>query len=488
MFLSTKLSRPRLVPLAAVALVLAVSFGCSDEPSNSLTGPQLQSASPNSGQPDIRAALVAQERHNPQLRAIRGVVGTAVGLNPAGQAVVRVFTATAGVAGIPANLDNVPVSVEVTGIFSARSDPTKRLRPAPLGFSVGHFAITAGTIGARVKDVGGAVYILSNNHVLANSNDAILGDHELQPGPYDGGTDPADLIGTLFAFQEIYFDGPDNTMDAAIALSSTGDLDNSTPLDDGYGMPSAALFDDADADGYFDNIGDLLGRTVQKYGRTTKLTHGTITGINGSVSVCYWVFFGVCLTSANYVDQLIITPGTFSGGGDSGSLIVTDDGNKNPVGLLFAGSSSMTIGNRIDLVLKRFLVTVDGSTSSGGGGGGGGGGGVSTMHVGDLDGISASQGAKKWKAGITIRIHDGSEAPVPNATVTGSWSGGTSGTGSCTTGTTGTCVVTKSNIPNQNGIVTFTVGNVTHATLTYDKTSNHDPDGDSNGTAITVAR
>jgi hypothetical protein len=77
---------------------------------------------------------------------------------------------------------------------------------------------------------------------------------------------------------------------------------------------------------------------------------------------------------------------------------------------------------------------------------------------------------------------------VPNATVTGSWGGGTSGTGSCTTGTTGTCVVTKSNIPNQNGIVTFTVSSVTHATLTYDSGSNHDPDGDSNGTAITVAR
>jgi len=60
------------------------------------------------------------------------------------------------------------------------------------------------------------------------------------------------------------------------------------------------------------------------------------------------------------VDQLIISPGTFSGGGDSGSLIVTDDANLNPVGLLFAGSSSVTIGNRIDLVLQRFGVVIDG--------------------------------------------------------------------------------------------------------------------------------
>src|SRR5207244_12034533 len=44
----------------------------------------------------------------------------------------------------------------------------------------------------------------------------------------------------------------------------------------------------------------------------------------------------------------------------SGSLIVTDDQNKNSVGLLFAGSSTQTIANRIDLVLNNFGVHVDG--------------------------------------------------------------------------------------------------------------------------------
>src|SRR5256885_8668591 len=63
---------------------------------------------------------------------------------------------------------------------------------------------------------------------------------------------------------------------------------------------------------------------------------------------------------ARYVDQLVIEPGGFSGGGDSGALLVTDDGNMNPVALLFAGSSSPTIRNRIDLVLNRFGVTIDG--------------------------------------------------------------------------------------------------------------------------------
>ena len=104
----------------------------------------------------------------------------------------------------------------------------------------------------------------------------------------------------------------------------------------------------------------LLGLNVQKYGRTTRLTHGQITGVNATVSVCYAVSGLTCTKQARYVDQLIISPGTFSGGGDSGSLIVTDDSNLNPVALLFAGSSTVTIGNRIDLVLNRFGVTIDG--------------------------------------------------------------------------------------------------------------------------------
>ena len=481
MFLSTRLSRPRLVLLTAVALVLAVSFGCSDEQSNSLTGPQLPSASQfSTGRPDIRAALAAQERHNPQLRAIRGVVGTAVGLNPAGQAVVKVFTASSGAAGIPPSLDNVPVSVEVTGIISARTDPTLRQRPFLLGYSVGHPDITAGTAGARVIDLSSNVYILSNNHVLANSNSGSVHDATLQPGPYDGGVYPADSIASLFDFQVIDFSGGNNTMDAAIALTSAGNFGNSTPLDDGYGTPNAAIFDDANSDGSFDNIADLLGRTVEKYGRTTKLTHGTITGINGSVSVCYEVFFNICLLSANYVDQLIITPGTFSGGGDSGSLIVTDDANKNPVGLLFAGSSSMTIANRIDLVLKRFNVTVDGSAGPPPPP-------PSSMHIGDLDGSATSQGST-WTAFVTVTAHDATHGLLSGALVSGNWTGGATGVASCTTSALGKCTVTKPSIRKKFAKETFTVSGMSYTGLTYAAGFNHDPDGDSNGTAITVAR
>ncbi len=107
----------------------------------------------------------------------------------------------------------------------------------------------------------------------------------------------------------------------------------------------------------------LLGLNVQKYGRTTGLTSGTITGINATLTICYEVMWIFCTKSARFVDQLIVEPGTFSDGGDSGSFIVSNDGGNNPVGLLFAGSTTQTIANRIDLVLDHFGVSVDDGAS-----------------------------------------------------------------------------------------------------------------------------
>ena len=92
---------------------------------------------------------------------------------------------------------------------------------------------------------------------------------------------------------------------------------------------------------------------VQKYGRTTGFTQGEVYLIDATVIVRYDSGF------ARFVDQIIITPGNFSSGGDSGSLIV--DLNNRPVGLLFAGSSSYTIANHIDNVLSSFNVAIDGS-------------------------------------------------------------------------------------------------------------------------------
>jgi len=359
-------STNRLSPPSALLLALGalVWTGCTDSPTEpAAPAVQLAPRFSASKSDEVHRAIAAQERHNAMLLGIPGVVGTAVGILPDGKAGVRVFVKDAGVTNVPGFVDDVGVITEVTGQIVVLSDPTLRLRPAPIGYSVGHPAITAGTMGALVHDAASQLFALSNNHVLANQNDAVIGDPMLQPGPFDGGTS-ADQIGTLAAFQPIDFSGGNNTIDAAIArVTNPADVSSSTPTDDGYGLPNTKIFGDANDDRVFDDKTAVLGLNVQKYGRTTKLTHGQITGINGTISVCYEVLFIFCVKSATFVDQLIIGSGTFSGGGDSGSLIVTDDANRNPVGLLFAGGSTSTIANRIDLVLNRFGVSVDGAGS-----------------------------------------------------------------------------------------------------------------------------
>lgn len=107
------------------------------------------------------------------------------------------------------------------------------------------------------------------------------------------------------------------------------------------------------------------------------------------------------------------------------------------------------------------------------------------MHVGDLDGSSAPANRNRWSATVTITVHDSGEAPVANATVNGSWS--TGGSGSCVTNASGQCSITRNNIKGNQSSTTFTVTSVSHATNSYNSGANHDPDGDSNGSAITIA-
>ena len=108
------------------------------------------------------------------------------------------------------------------------------------------------------------------------------------------------------------------------------------------------------------------------------------------------------------------------------------------------------------------------------------------MHIGDLDATSSGQG--KWTATVTITVHDANHNPIANATVTGLWSNGASGSASCTTASNGQCTVNKSGISKGRSSVTFTVNNVTRPASTYTSASNHDPDGGSNGTRIVVAK
>ena len=326
-------------------------------------GPRLPLPGFGAGAPSqeaLAAAFAAQEEVSPELMAIPGVVGTAVGLGAGEQPVVMVYLEYAGVGGLPASFAGHPVVREVTGRLTALGDlplpataagpidPRDRFpRPVPIGVSTGRAGVTAGTIGARVTD-GRRMYALSNNHVFANRNDANLGDNVIQPGVADGGKDPEHAFGTLADFEEIGFCRalacPENQVDAAIAETSPNQLAAATP-GNGYGAPRTGA---AQAE---------LLLAVQKYGRTTGHTRGRVTGINAILDVNYRA------GRARFVDQIVISGEGFSAGGDSGSLIVTDGrGRKDrrPVGLLFAGSPNTTIANPIEVVLDRFGVTVDG--------------------------------------------------------------------------------------------------------------------------------
>jgi hypothetical protein len=232
----------------------------------------------------------------------------------------------------------------------------RRVRPAEGGYSVGHIKITAGTIATCAYDIlpGGTVsppahgigippryYILSNNHVLANSNDASLGDPILQPGPFDGGVDPADRIARLSRFIPITFEPPvprtlhNNLVDAAVAQGEFHDLDREI-----YWLGYVR--------GWRRKANVTVGAIVQKTGRTTNYTTGRITAINATVDVGYGGG-----KVARFKDQIVTT--NLSAGGDSGSLVTTLD--DVAVGLLFAGSSSATIVNQIENV--RSLLNVE---------------------------------------------------------------------------------------------------------------------------------
>jgi hypothetical protein len=332
----------------------------------------------------LRTAIGANKRHAKRLLEILDVVGSGASLGPGGDPVIKVFTARRKVYGIPESLDGVRVRVEESGRFYALKLDTCDVSgdkvcetseswplPIPIGISIGHPDITAGTIGARVTD-GVDVFVLSNNHVIANTNQANLGDAIIQPGSFDGGVNPADQIANLTDFEPIrlctvlpfwLICDQTNIIDAAIALTTPTEIGVETPTGKfgsiaGYGAPSRILHP---AYGNPNNPGDddlalLLGLAVQKYGRSTGLTTGTVDTINATVNVC---LDASCQDVARFVDQLVVTPGTFSAAGDSGSLIVTNDNSKQPVGLLFAGGSGYTVANRIDHVLNRFGVSID---------------------------------------------------------------------------------------------------------------------------------
>jgi hypothetical protein len=217
-----------------------------------------------------------------------------------------------------------------------------RHRPLILGASVGHIAITAGTLGAFVRSADSDLAILSNNHVLADENRAEIGDAIIQPADLDGGQSPRDVVAHLTEYVPIAPVGI-NRVDCAFSTLADGvEIDPVGSLGDGVVAP-----EDADR--------------VRKLGRTTGLTAGRVSAFNvRSVIVEYEIS-----PTVRFDGQIEIQApdgGEFSLGGDSGSLIVSE-GDHVPVGLLFAGSDQggdqggpVTYANPITEVLAALNV------------------------------------------------------------------------------------------------------------------------------------
>jgi len=111
----------------------------------------------------------------------------------------------------------------------------------------------------------------------------------------------------------------------------------------------------------------------------------------------------------------------------------------------------------------------------------------SSVHIGDLDGLSVS-GGSTWQAQVHITVHDSNELPVQNAVVAVRWSAGYTGIANCQTDFNGICVVTSGSVHKNVPSITVTIDGVSHATLVYIPSDNHDPDGDSNGTTLVTPK
>lgn len=266
---------------------------------------------------------------------------------------------------IPTFLSNTPTDVIEVGKITfqgfclplrpqTKKEPVvelrkNKVRPAVPGISIGHYQITAGTLGAIIQgDFPQGIALLSNNHILANGSDgkdglAYVGDPIMQPGPYDGGG-KNDILAQLYDFNPYNWISPadyrkgkkpiPNVMDAAVAIPlDPANVQNKIlglGFVQGYTEPRPGMF-------------------VAKSGRSTGTTRGRIISIHNT----FYLEDGE--RAYIFEEQFATTP--MSDNGDSGSLITTAAGKK-AVGLLFAGSNRITYATPISRVLQRFHATL----------------------------------------------------------------------------------------------------------------------------------
>ncbi|MDZ4764456.1 MAG: hypothetical protein SGI73_07870 [Chloroflexota bacterium] len=370
-------------------------------------------------------ALEAQSLHEADLLAKPNVVGVAVGFKAEkGEkngdiALIVLVEEKKPLAAltpdevVPREVEGLRTDVYEVGYLRALQTPSERYRPIiPGGVSIGHYKVTAGTLATVVKDrTTGELFLLSNNHVFAHNNDALVGDAILQPAAMDGGLSPADIVAKLERFLTLRFlddvvDAPPppstgggapragcdvvgtaamaaNAFAAFVGSDKRLTVRSAAASEFAQSMTGGGLVDSPQlllralaanpnaptnrADCalarpvnpamFSDDIKQIgmvtqtktpsLGMRVGKHGRTTGYTEGNVTLLNATVNIAYNTARGQ--RTARFVGQVIVE--SMSEGGDSGALVV-DPTDKSAVGLLFAGSPQASIFTPIDVVLS----------------------------------------------------------------------------------------------------------------------------------------
>jgi len=202
----------------------------------------------------------------------------------------------------------------------------------------------SGTLGALVENSSGTQYLLSNNHVLARTDQASVGEAIVQPGLIDSSCTPYPAgkvtpVGVLTGWVPIQ--SSTTNVDAAIAQVNSGAVnENGAILELGTRQSNGTLTPAPPGVSSSGGRGEAaaLNMSVAKSGRTTGLTCGGVSAVSLDVKVSY---YSDCAETHPYytktfTNQIGMAGSQFSDAGDSGALVV-DASNAEPVGLLFAG-------------------------------------------------------------------------------------------------------------------------------------------------------
>ena len=356
-----------LFPLGIVVLLA----GCSGASSGVVNTPAVRVVvTPRS------ASVIVNQPLNFQA-AVTGTTNTLVTWQVAGitggNSTVGTITAT-GAYTAPAQVPN-PASVAVTAVSQASPSVSGAASviiaasnvneqpqnvPVELGTSGGNandssvqgklIYCCSGTLGSLVER-NGTFYILSNNHVLARSDSAQIGDAIIQPGLTDGNCSSTGTttVGNLTQFVNLQAAG--TNVDAAIAQIVTGTVDTSGNILL-LGRTAPGGTPDAGPPHAGNGISANMGENVAKSGRTSGLTCSTVDALDVTTSVSYQTGCSTGTTySVTYTEQISVSGGNFSASGDSGSLLV-DQNTADPVALLYAGSDTDSVGNPVGDVLS----------------------------------------------------------------------------------------------------------------------------------------